>query len=73
MADVKFTSVLTPSQQIRLESVTLAFRHDRASEDIIKRASDLAAFIEGPKAATKVGKLSKGANDEQVGPDTDLI
>lgn len=83
MADVKTTPPLTPEQQIRLESISLAYRHDRSAEDVIERASKLAAWVEGPKAVlgvpgaakatTKRGVPGKVVNDEQVEPDTDLI
>lgn len=73
MADVKNTSPLTPAQQIRLESVQLAYRHDRPTEDIVKRAEDLAKFVEGKQAAAKPGKPGKAANGEQVEPEGDLI
>lgn len=71
MADVKTTPLLTPAQQIRLESVQLAYRHDRSTEDVIKRAEDLAKFVEGKQAAAK-GK-PKAVNGEQVEPEGDLI
>lgn len=71
MSDAKSTPPLTPTQQIRLESVSLAYRHDRSAEDVIERATKLAAYVEGPKAAAK-GK-PKAANGEQVEPDSDLI
>ena len=83
MADVKTTTPLTPAQQIRLESVSLAYRHDRPTEDIVKRAEDLAKFVEGKdaalgvpgaaKATTKRGVPGKIVNDEQVAPEGDLI
>jgi hypothetical protein len=73
MADVKSTPSLTPAQQIRLESVSLAYRHDRSTEDVIKRAEDLAKFVEGKQAAAKPGKPGKAANGEQVEPESDLI
>lgn len=71
MADVKAAPALTPAQQIRLESVQLAYRHDRSTEDVIARASALSDWVEGPRATAK-GK-PKAANGEQVGPDADLI
>lgn len=71
MADVKSTTLLTPEQQIRLESVSLAYRHDRSAEDVIARASTLANWVEGDKAAAK-GK-PKAVNGEQVAPDGDLV
>jgi hypothetical protein len=71
MADVKSTTPLTLSQQIRLESVSLAYRHDRSPEDVIERASKLAIWVEGEQAAGKA--KAKPAKGEQVGPDTDLI
>lgn len=71
MADAKTTTPLTPAQQIRLESVSLAYRHDRSTEDVIARASALAEWVEGPRVTGK-GK-PKPVNDEQVGPETDLI
>ena len=71
MADVKTTPPLTPAQQIRLESVSLAYRHDRSPEDVITRATVLSDWVMGDKAAAR-GK-PKAANGEQVGPDTDLI
>ena len=71
MGDATTTPPLTQAQQIRLESVSLAYRHDRSPEDVIARASTLAAFVEGPKATGKA--KAKPVNDEQVGPDTDLI
>jgi hypothetical protein len=74
MSDVKNTPPLTPAQQIRLESVSLAYRHDRSPEDVIERATKLAAWVEGNKAATKKGaKAPSVANDEQVEPENDLI
>ena len=83
MSDVKNTPPLTPAQQIRLESVSLAYRHDRSPEDVIERASKLADWVEGPKAVvgvpaaakatTKRGAPGKVVNDEQVVPDSDLI
>ncbi len=73
MADVKTTPMLTPAQQIRLESVSLAYRHDRSPEDIVKRAEELAKFVEGKQAAAKPGKPGKVVNDEQVAPEGDLI
>ena len=69
MAGEKSTTLLTSSQQIRLESVQLAYRHDRSPEDVIKRASELADYVEGKQAATR----KRAANGEQVGPETDLI
>ena len=73
MADAKLTSSLTQSQEIRLESVSLAYRHDRSPEDVIERASKLATWVEGEKAASKPGKPGKPANGEQVVPESDLI
>lgn len=74
MSDVKTTSALTPTQQIRLESVSLAYRHDRSPEDVIERASKLAAWVEGNKAAGKKGaKAPTPANDEQAEPESGLI
>lgn len=74
MSDAKTTPPLTPTQQIRLESVSLAYRHDRSPEDVIERATKLAAWVEGNKAAAKKGaKAPSVANGEQVEPDTDLI
>jgi len=79
MADAKLTSSLTQSQEIRLESVSLAYRHDRSPEDVIERASKLATWVEGEKAAAKpdipvkTGKPGKAANGEQVVPESDLI
>ena len=73
MADVKITTPLTPAQQIRLESVSLAYRHDRSPEDVIDRASKLASWVEGKQAAAKPGKPGKVVNDEQVAPEGDLI
>lgn len=74
MSDVKNTPLLTPAQQIRLESVSLAYRHDRSPEDVIERASKLASWVEGNKAAVKKGaKAPSTANDEQAEPDSGLI
>ena len=73
MADAKSTTALTQSQEIRLESVSLAYRHDRSPEDVIERASKLASWVEGEKAAAKPVKSGKAANGEQVVPDSDLI
>ena len=71
MADAKSTPPLTPAQQIRLESVSLAYRHDRSPEDVIARASTLSDWVIGDKAAGKA--KAKTANGEQVAPDGDLI
>lgn len=74
MADAKSTSLLTPEQQIRLESLLLTYRHDRNPEDVIERASKLAAWVEGDKkAAGRRVTPSRLANGEQVGPENDLI
>ena len=83
MADAKITSALTQSQEIRLESVSLAYRHDRSPEDVIERASKLATWVEGDRAALgepgavkavgKRGVPGKPANGEQVVPEADLI
>lgn len=71
MADAKTTPPLTPAQQIRLESVSLAYRHDRSAEDVIARATAIADWVEGRRTAGKA--KAKPANGEQVGSDTDLI
>lgn len=71
MADAISTPPLTQSQQIRLESVSLAYRHDRSPEDVIDRASKLATWVEGPKATGKA--KAKPVNGEQVVPEDDLI
>ena len=68
---MRIASPLTQAQKIRLESVQLAYRHDRTPKDIIDRASELAAYVERPRASAK-GK-PKAVNDQQVEPDTDLI
>jgi hypothetical protein len=75
MSDAKSPSALTQAQQIRLESVALAYRHDRPPEDVIDRASKLAAFVAGaePEAAAAPVKPGKAAKDKQVAPDSDLI
>lgn len=79
MSDAKTTPPLTPEQQIRLESVSLAYRHDRSPEDVIERASKLASWVEGNQAAAKpdnpvkTGKPGKAAKGEQVAPESDLI
>ena len=69
----KHTAPLTSDQFIRLESVSLAYRHDRSPEDVIERAGKLAVFVEGESKATGKGVKSKPVNVEQVGPKTDLI
>lgn len=69
MADAKPTPALTPAQQIRLESVSMTYRHDRPTDEVIKRATELSKFIEGSRAAK--GKLA--ANGQQVEPEDDLI
>lgn len=71
MADAINTPPLTQAQHIRLESVSLAYRHDRSPEDVIARASTLAAWVEGPKAAGKA--KAKPVNDEQALPEEGLI
>ena len=71
MADAITTPPLTQAQQIRLESVSLAYRHDRSPEDVIDRASKLATWVEGQKAAGKV--KAKPVNDEQALPEEGLI
>jgi len=73
MSDANNTSPLTPAQQIRLESVSLAYRHDRSPEDVLERASKLATWVEGNQAAAKPGKPGKAAKGEQVAPESDLI
>lgn len=74
MSDAKTTPPLTPTQQIRLESVSLAYRHDRSAEDVIERASKLATWVEGNKATAKKGaKAPAAVNDEQAEPDSGLI
>lgn len=77
MSDAKSTSALTQPQQIRIECVALAYRHDRSPEDVIDRATKLEAFVVGPVpeqvAAPALVKIGKGTKDKQVEPDTDLI
>lgn len=71
MADVKAAPALTPAQQIRLESVQMAYRHDRTPEDIVTRAEAIAKWVEGSSAVGK-GK-PKPANGGQVVPEDDPI
>lgn len=77
MTDAKTTSALTQPQQIRIECVALAYRHDRSPEDVIDRATKLAAFVAGPEpeqvAAPEPVKTGKAVKDKQVVPDSDLI
>lgn len=79
MSDAKTTSRLTQDQQIRLECVALAYRHDRTTGDVIARATDLEKFVGGylsepEQVATPAPvKIGKGAKDKQVEPDNDLI
>jgi hypothetical protein len=73
MADAKTATQLTQAQQIRLESVQLAYRHDRPSEEILKRASELAQYVEGQRTAAKPGRPGKAVNDQQVESESDLI
>lgn len=56
---------LTPLQQIRLESVQLAYRHDRSPADILARATDLAKWIESGPAP---GQPGNGGQAAQSGP-----
>lgn len=59
-ADAAIASSLTQEQQIRLESVKLAFRHDRDAPTIVDKASALAAFIaEGTVTSPEQGKLAQ--------------
>jgi len=46
-------SDLTQAQQVRLESVRLAYRHDRTTADITTRATDLSDFVMGKAAGAK--------------------
>lgn len=75
MSDAKSTSALTQAQQIRLESVALAYRHDRPPEDVIDRATKLAQFVAGaePEAAAAPVKPGKAAKISKSCPDSDLI
>lgn len=79
MIGEKTTSLLTNPQEIRLHSLQLAYRHDRATKDILERAEELAKYVEGPQAAVSVAssakpsKRSGAANGEQVAPEGDLI
>lgn len=77
MSDAKTTSALTQPQQIALECLALAYRHDRSPEDAIDRATKLAVFVTGPVpeqvAAPEPVKTGKGAKDKQVVPESDLI
>ena len=67
-ADVKPASALTAPQQVRLECVQLAYRHDRSAEDCVAKAADLEKYVLiGRPAPVKTG------NDGQVGPDADPI
>lgn len=77
MSDAKTTSPLTQAQQIKLECVALAYRHDRTPGDVIARATELAVFVAGlvPElvATPAPVKIGKSAKDKQVEPDHDLI
>ncbi len=44
-ADAKTTAVLAQPQQVRLELLQLAYRHDRSPEDAIERARKLEAYV----------------------------
>lgn len=65
---------LTPGEQIRLECVSLAYRHDRDTQTIIDRAMDFEEYVVGVQAEVSIGlKTSKASKGRQVGPDTDPI
>lgn len=67
MSDANSTTPLTNEQHIRLECIRAAYRHDRSPEDIIKRASDLSAFVVGgSKSSAPVRKKTgNGGQAEQ--------
>lgn len=66
--DAKIASELTGPQQVRLECVKLAYRHDRSAEDSVAKAADLERYVLiGKPAPVQTG------NGGQVEPDIDPI
>ena len=47
MADDKIALPLTQTHVLRVELLKLAYRHDRSTEDIVKRATDLEVYVSG--------------------------
>ena len=53
--DAKSQSLLTQSQRIRLELLSMAYRHDRSPDDVIDRARKMEGYVNelAPEAVEK--------------------
>jgi len=66
--DAKSASTLTGPQLVRLECVSLAYRHDRPAGDVVAKAAELERYVLiGRPAPAKAG------NDGQVEQESDPI
>lgn len=62
MADDKSTTLLTQPQQIRVECLKIAYRHDRSPQDAVAKAEELEKYITGDAD-------SSAPTDRQAEPD----
>lgn len=62
---------LTQEQRIRLESVRMAYRHDRPASEITTKADEISKYVIGKSAGAKA--KAKAPNDGQVAQENDPI